>query len=87
MLEPHPDYIRTIVLKEDKENRELLGIDIAKAPKGATLEEYLSDAKIAKELGTYLYDVYPLSEIRISYVDLVNTLQHAMYHFKLNLKK
>ena len=87
MLEPHPDYIRKIVIQQDKENRELFGVDIAQIPDDVSLEEYLSDARISIYLGKYLCEAFPFDEINLTAADIINALQRAMYYFKLSLKE
>lgn len=87
MLEPHPDYIRKIVIQQDKENRELFNIDVAQIPDDVPLEEYLSDTKVSIFLGKYLCDAFPFDEINLTVADIINCLQRGLYNFKLSLKE
>lgn len=92
MLIPHPDYIRKIVIQEDKENRELFNIDIALIPDDVPLDEYLSDTKISIYLGNYLFKAISSNTIlsnegHLTAVDVINCLQQAIYYFKLSLKE
>lgn len=87
MLEPHPDYIKRIVIQQDKENRELFNIDVAQIPDDVSIEEYLSDTRISIYLGKYLCDAFPLDEINLTVADIINCLQRSLYEFKLSLKE